>query len=215
VLIVTQVTPGVTLKNISGFQISRDADASDIRSLMDPTQDQWDLFRQLPVLQDHLSRMSAEQSENFRQLYNLYSLSLSKEAPFEFAETCQYVQAERQICVKARRLIRKREKITHLVAIASPLTREDVCRLELSGNDFSLIETYSFGTHLHLGPTQYVNSDCKPNARLTSDSFLRVSVEALRQIHPGEEICIHYGRQYFNPVTDPCRCKTCQARKKS
>ena len=187
-------------------------------NLVSGAQGQWESLRQIPTLRNYLEQLSTEQVQNFRELYSLYYMSLSQNAPFEYAETSQYDRLERQICVKARRLIRKREKIAHLVAVAAPLTREDVCRLESQGNDFSLIETYSNSTHrthLLLGPTQYVNSDCKPNARLTSNGLCRVGIEALRQIHPGEEICVYYGRQYFDPFKDPCCCKTCDGRKTS
>jgi SET domain-containing protein len=58
---------------------------------------------------------------------------------------------------------------------------------------------------------RYANHSCRPNAE--SDVVKgRIILRAIRQIHPGEEITYHYGRNYFDLVIKPigCKCRKCR-----
>lgn len=74
---------------------------------------------------------------------------------------------------------------------------------------------YSGKEHLLLGPISFVNHSCKPNAvfkRFSSGlSEMIVSVQALHEIHKGEEITCSYGANYFKP--GDCLCDTCRQKR--
>lgn len=55
---------------------------------------------------------------------------------------------------------------------------------------------------------RYINHACKPNcyAEIDEDAG-KVFYFAKRKIHPGEELSIHYGKEYFEDHIKPCGCK--------
>lgn len=61
---------------------------------------------------------------------------------------------------------------------------------------------------------RYVNHACKPNCYAEHDVDQdRIFFYVKRKIQPGEELTVHYGKQYFTDIIEPmgCRCATCQA----
>lgn len=59
---------------------------------------------------------------------------------------------------------------------------------------------------------RYVNHACKPNAEALDRKGGIVYV-ARRRIKPGEEITVHYGKEYYECFLEDkgCRCATCRA----
>lgn len=58
---------------------------------------------------------------------------------------------------------------------------------------------------------RYINHSCKPNAEAIVDG--EVFIYARRSIKPGEEITIHYGREYWETFIGPdaCKCTPCSS----
>jgi len=58
---------------------------------------------------------------------------------------------------------------------------------------------------------RYLNHSCKPNCYAETDGK-RVFIYSKRKILPGEELCYHYGKEYWEDIIKPEGCK-CQAHK--
>lgn len=59
---------------------------------------------------------------------------------------------------------------------------------------------------------RYINHCCKPNSYYElNEAETRIFAIAKRAIKPGEEITVHYGKDYFNQHIKPigCRCAVC------
>jgi uncharacterized protein len=61
---------------------------------------------------------------------------------------------------------------------------------------------------------RYVNHSCKPNAE-TDIKKHKIYINAIRTIHPGDEITYNYGRDYFNAFIKEhgCKCAACYRKK--
>lgn len=58
---------------------------------------------------------------------------------------------------------------------------------------------------------RYINHACKPNAQAIIEGS-EIWIYAIKTIAPGEEITVHYGKNYFETFISPkgCKCATCQ-----
>jgi len=58
---------------------------------------------------------------------------------------------------------------------------------------------------------RYLNHSCRPNAEAFISGH-RVWIWSKRKIKAGEELTIHYGKEYFDNHIKPvgCRCKVCE-----
>lgn len=64
---------------------------------------------------------------------------------------------------------------------------------------------------MHIGPADYVNHCCNPNAGMSG----QIALVAMRDIAPGEEICYDYAMSDGSPYDEfECRCnaETCRKR---
>ncbi len=63
---------------------------------------------------------------------------------------------------------------------------------------------------------RYINHSCRPNAE-SRVSGRRVWIWSRRNIKPGEEITYDYGKEYFEGVIKPmkCKCEKCNPRARS
>lgn len=59
---------------------------------------------------------------------------------------------------------------------------------------------------------RYANHACRPNAQAFVDENDEIWIHASRNIQPGEQITIHYGKHYFDTFIKPkgCKCASCQ-----
>jgi SET domain-containing protein len=61
---------------------------------------------------------------------------------------------------------------------------------------------------------RYINHSCKPNAE-TDIKKHKIYINAIKTIHPGDEITYNYGRDYFNAFIKErgCKCTACHQKK--
>jgi len=58
--------------------------------------------------------------------------------------------------------------------------------------------------------SRYINHSCRPNC-IAYTRGKRVIIYSRRRIAPGEELCYHYGKEYFDAYIKPtgCLCAAC------
>ena len=114
----------------------------------------------------------------------------------------------------ARKVIRQGEAIKYLSGTLVEITMEEEAELKRAKRDFSIVFSARKKKHkMFLGPARFANHDCRPNARLDADKNTEVmQVVALRELQPGEEITVDYGKDYFGPKNTDCLCATCEAK---
>ncbi|HUI70437.1 MAG TPA: SET domain-containing protein [Spirochaetia bacterium] len=58
--------------------------------------------------------------------------------------------------------------------------------------------------------SRYINHSCKPNC-VAYTRGKKVIIYSRRRIAPGEELCYHYGKEYFDAYIKPrgCLCEAC------
>jgi SET domain-containing protein len=78
---------------------------------------------------------------------------------------------------------------------------------------FALNERWTIDGSSRRNLARYVNHACRPNAEAVTRKG-RLVYAARRVIHPGEEITLDYGREYFDLfIRDKgCRCAACLTR---
>lgn len=114
-------------------------------------------------------------------------------------------------CVIAKQLIKTGQHIPSLDGWLAGL--EDDVDLTFKGEtDFSIIHTSRNGNaNLLLGPARFVNHDCNPNCSF-SRKGKKISLRAIKDIHPGQEVTVTYAKNYFGYRNRECRCVTCEIR---
>ena len=63
-----------------------------------------------------------------------------------------------------------------------------------------------------VGPISFVNHDCEPNCQIVHESSKVVRLQAIKDIEPGDELTIFYGKDYFERENKDCECKTCEGK---
>ena len=78
---------------------------------------------------------------------------------------------------------------------------------------FSIMEINSNVKFFHLGPASFINHNCEPNARLiASEEERNIYVNAIKDINPGEEITVLYGKSFFGRGNAEYLCMTYEKR---
>ncbi|HVF66269.1 MAG TPA: SET domain-containing protein [Pyrinomonadaceae bacterium] len=79
---------------------------------------------------------------------------------------------------------------------------------------FSIDEDYAVDGSARTNLARYVNHSCRPNAEALVEGK-RIWIWSKRQIEPGEQITIDYGKEYFADYIKPvgCKCEPCAAKK--
>ncbi|KAF5131982.1 hypothetical protein DV495_001796 [Geotrichum candidum] len=114
-------------------------------------------------------------------------------------------------CVVARQHIKKGDHIEFLDGWLAGL-EDDVENTFQGETDFSIIHTSRNGNaNLLLGPARFVNHDCSPNCSF-SRKGKRISLRAIKNISPGQEVTVTYAKNYFGYRNRECRCVTCEVR---
>jgi len=84
--------------------------------------------------------------------------------------------------------------------------------LKAGVNDFSVFtRSRSLKQHVYLDPAAYINHDCESNTVFSSigePSY--VQIKSVKEILPGEEITVFYGRDYFSINNAKYECMTCE-----
>lgn len=100
-----------------------------------------------------------------------------------------------------------------LSGVCVPLTKEEELQLEISGKDFSILQTSpDQPAAMFLGPARFVNHDCKPNSEIVRSTPSRARIVALKNIKEEDEITVFYGKHYFGENNHECLCRSCTAR---
>lgn len=78
---------------------------------------------------------------------------------------------------------------------------------------FQIDDKYTIDGKERSNLARYVNHSCRPNAYTEIDRR-KIWVIAKRKIRAGEQITIHYGKEYFDFFIKPhgCKCAKCAAK---
>lgn len=75
---------------------------------------------------------------------------------------------------------------------------------------FELDEKRAIDGSARSNTARYINHACRPNAKAYTVGK-RIWIWSLRSIKAGEEITIHYGKEYLDEHIKRCRCRKCEA----
>ncbi len=80
---------------------------------------------------------------------------------------------------------------------------------------FTLNKKFTLDGKSRKNKARYANYSCRPNAE-SDVKKMRVVVEAIKDIAPGEEITYDYGKEFFNEYIKPkgCKCGHCDGKGK-
>ena len=128
-----------------------------------------------------------------------------------FLETCKFDVVDylphlncTPLGVFAKTILQKGTVVQGLTGYLSELKPEEI---QVGINDFSLINSNLKNKQwLMLGPISFVNHSCLPNVKYEREKLIMTCV-TLRDICPGDEIVVTYGRHYFGNFNQHCCCK--------
>ncbi|KAF0715412.1 histone-lysine N-methyltransferase KMT5B-like, partial [Aphis craccivora] len=134
--------------------------------------------------------------------------SLSDASAFTYARNPRFIRSNYdELSIIAKRKINKGDTITELVGATYRIEKRFLYEGQ---NDYSVIYSdRAKSDMLFLGPAAFCNHACLPNATLKCINKKVTGVVAIQNIHPGEEICIFYGKNYFENNNEECNCVTC------
>lgn len=117
--------------------------------------------------------------------------------------------------VVATRKFEKKEILHCLLGAIKKIDQKEELRLKNNKLDFSVMFSKRSKSHvLLLGPIAFVNHDCNSNCVFKSISNTVVTLVALKDINPQEEILTFYGTDYFGLQNISCECLTCKTERK-
>lgn len=151
------------------------------------------------------------QSEWFYRQLRSYVQIYRQKCPFRIAES-EYL-TDHEAAVFAKNDFQGGETIRFLSGVCVPLTTEEELQLEISGKDFSILQSSpDQPAAMFLGPARFVNHDCKPNSEIVRSTPSRARIVALKNIKENDEITVFYGKDYFGDNNHECLCRTCTTR---
>jgi len=80
---------------------------------------------------------------------------------------------------------------------------------------FGVNTKWSIDGRARSNAARYINHSCRPNAEAFISGH-RIWIWSKREIKAGEEITIHYGKEYFDDHIKPigCKCEPCRNKAK-
>ena len=75
---------------------------------------------------------------------------------------------------------------------------------------FELDDDHAIDGRARSNTARYINHSCRPNAKGYTTGR-RIWIWSLRNIKPGEEITINYGKEYLDEHIEHCKCAVCGA----
>ena len=75
---------------------------------------------------------------------------------------------------------------------------------------FELDDEHAIDGSARSNTARYINHSCRPNAKGYTTGR-RIWIWSLRNIKPGEEITINYGKEYLDEHIKQCMCAKCAA----
>ena len=75
---------------------------------------------------------------------------------------------------------------------------------------FELDDDHAIDGRARSNTARYINHSCRPNAKGYTTGR-RIWIWSLRNIKPGEEITINYGKEYMDEHIERCKCAVCGA----
>lgn len=78
---------------------------------------------------------------------------------------------------------------------------------------FSVSKKWDIDGSPRWNTARYANHSCRPNAEAVNDNN-RIFLEAIKVIHPGDEVTYDYGKEYYEDIIvkekGGCRCAKCR-----
>jgi hypothetical protein len=130
---------------------------------------------------------------------------------FEMAQTHRYnkVSDKTEACLIATRKWKKGDQMKYCAGTVINLTAAE--EASLGPRDFSLVYSERYkSTSMFMGPARFANHDCKPNVEFVPQTDGTIWFLVMRDIDIGDEICVHYGDDYFGKDNCECLCGTCE-----
>jgi SET domain-containing protein len=82
---------------------------------------------------------------------------------------------------------------------------------------FQITKRWTVDGSVRKNIARYINHGCKPNAESDVNTRkLKITIRAIKNIEPGQEINYDYGSEYFKEYLKPigCKCDSCEKKRK-
>jgi SET domain-containing protein len=82
---------------------------------------------------------------------------------------------------------------------------------------FQITKRWTVDGSVRKNIARYINHGCKPNAESDVNTRkLKITIRAIKNIEPGQEINYDYGTEYFKEYLKPigCKCDSCEKKRK-
>ena len=167
----------------------------------------------LPYVQRYYSRLShASKKADFLHHLRMYIETWRTDTNWQITTTNRFKADTVEGNVTARENMQAGSTISYLTGTMVRLSSDEVEKLGKSQRDFSVVAMRYGQEGFFLGPARFLNHDCEPNARLLPhENESKVSVKAIKDISPGDDITVSYGEDYFDRGNIHCLCYTCKS----
>lgn len=165
----------------------------------------------LHALNSYRGQLHPNEIQSFNDLLGQYTSIWSPDSDVEICTTNRFSVIAQEATVVAVSKIIAREPIKCLTGFLAILSPEEEARLQVRGQDFSVIIPSRKKSPFNLlGPARFVNHDCNPNAEIIPKGIGKVEFRAKRLIAPGDEITFKYGDTFFGVNNTDCLCESCE-----
>ncbi|XP_058804631.1 histone-lysine N-methyltransferase KMT5B-like [Phymastichus coffea] len=142
-----------------------------------------------------------------------YLETITIESPVSI-ELCNRYNEKIGLKISAKVNISNNVKIRCLSGIYKQMSMQREQILAERNLNFSVIESSRIKAPvLMLGTAALVNHDCDPNCIYFTTSKSVIIILTIKNIRRGDELYCYYGKNYFGPNNEQCKCKTCEKNK--